>query len=71
MLVGTLVSVVSPLNHMVQWLIDHTSSLSKGATRTYQMTRSCNDMSNILWLPCGTPPGKVQTPHKIMGGGQE
>jgi hypothetical protein len=60
-----------PLNHVVRWLISHTLSLSKGATRTYQMARSCNDTSNILWLPCGTPPGKVQTPHKIMGGGQE
>jgi hypothetical protein len=44
-----------PLNHVVRWLIGHSPSLSKGATRTYQMARSCNDMSNILWLPCGTP----------------
>jgi hypothetical protein len=59
------------LNHVVRWLIGHTPSLSKGATRTYQMARSCNDTSNILMLPCGTPPVKVQTPHKITGGGQE
>jgi hypothetical protein len=60
-----------PLNHVVWWLISHTPSLSKGATRTYQMARSCNDMSNILKLPYDTPPGKMQTPHKITGGGQE
>jgi hypothetical protein len=60
-----------PLNHVVRWLIGHTPSLSKDATRTYQIARSCNDTSNILMLPCGTPPGKVQTPHKITGGGQE
>jgi hypothetical protein len=60
-----------PLNYVVRWLIGHTRSLSKGAIRTYQMARSCNDTSNILMLPCGTSPGKVQTPHKITGGGQE
>jgi hypothetical protein len=59
------------LNHVVRWLIGHTSSLSKGATRTYHMARSCNNTNNILWLPCGTPPGKVQTPYNIMEGGQE
>jgi hypothetical protein len=60
-----------PLNHVVRWLISHTPRLSKGVTRTYQIDRSCNDTSNILWLPCGTPLGKVQTPHKITGGDQE
>jgi hypothetical protein len=49
-----------PLNHVVRWLIGHTPSLSKGTTRTYQMARSCNDTSNILMLPCGTPPGRCK-----------
>jgi hypothetical protein len=70
-LAGTLVPVMSPLHHVVRWLISLTPSLSKDATRSYQMARSCNDTRNILMLPYGTLLGKVQTPHKIMGGGQE
>jgi hypothetical protein len=40
-----------PLHHVVRWLIGHTLSLSKGAIRTYQIARACNDTSNLLTLP--------------------
>jgi hypothetical protein len=56
-----------PLHHMVQWLIGHTPSLSKGATRTYQMARGCNDMSNLLTLPLVLRRGRHK-PLTITGG---
>jgi hypothetical protein len=47
-----------PLYHVVRWLIGHTPSLSKGATRTYQMARGCNDTSNLLTFPLALRRGR-------------
>jgi hypothetical protein len=60
---GTVVPVVSLFNHMVRWLIGHTPSLSKGATRTYQMA-GCNDTSNPLELKFGASPGNHKNPSQ-------
>jgi hypothetical protein len=59
-----------PLYHVVRWLIGHTPSLSKGATRTYQMARGCNDTSNLLTFPLALRRGRHK-PLTITGGGQE
>jgi hypothetical protein len=70
-LAGTLVPVVSLFNHVVQWLIGHTPSLSKGATRTYQMARGCNDTSNLLMLPLTLHRGRHKTPHNARAGHEQ
>jgi hypothetical protein len=59
-----------PLHHVVRWLIGHTPSLSKGATRTYQMVKGCNDTSNSLALPLALCRGRHK-PLTITGGGQD
>jgi hypothetical protein len=45
-------------------------NFSKGATRTYQMAKGCNDTSNILTLPLALRRGRHK-PLTITGGGQE
>jgi hypothetical protein len=67
-LAGTLVPIVSLFNHVVRWLIGHTLSLSKGATRTYQMVRGCNDTSNLLMLHLTLRQGRHKTPHNAGAG---
>jgi hypothetical protein len=52
-----------PLHHVVRWLIGIIPSLSKGATRTYQMVRSF-DTSNPLELEFGSPPGNHNNPSQ-------
>jgi hypothetical protein len=59
-----------PLHHVVRWIIGHTPSLSKGATRTYQMARGCNDTSNLLTLSLALRRGRYK-PFTITRGGQE
>jgi hypothetical protein len=45
-------------------------SLSKGATRTYQMAKGCNNTSNLLTLPLALRRGRHK-PLTITEGGQE
>jgi hypothetical protein len=63
MLAGTLVPVMSPTPRGSVANQYHTSSLSKGATRTYQMVRS-SDTSNPLELEFGAPPRNHNNPSQ-------
>jgi hypothetical protein len=60
---STLVPIVSPYTRGLVANRYHTPSLSKGATRTYQMMRS-SDTSNPLQLEFGAPPGNHNNPSQ-------
>ena len=44
--------------------VSQTSSTQLDTARTYPQVRQLNDTSNLLELPFGTPPGKVQLPSQ-------
>jgi hypothetical protein len=51
------------LYHVVRWLIGHTPSLSKDATRTYQMAKGCKWHEQSTNVAFGASPRQAQTPH--------
>jgi hypothetical protein len=70
-LADTLVPVVSPLHHVVRWLIGITHQASQMAPQEpTKWPKVANDTSNPLMLPLALRRGRHK-PLTITGGGQE